>query len=198
MPGIVGLPVAHQSVEQRGSTFALALALMALALSSLACSSGAPSPPKAAMTVSSAPAGTPAGWKTVVYGGLQVSVPDSWSVEAPIVNEILCRRPQHSVTPMSYTVQVSSSCPSESPDRPPPSNVSIGCDYGAASNPSLFPKPTATTIIEGRVLRWSQPDRGSYDVTMKSGSGLAEVQIGAEPPLAGLIFRSVRPSTRHC
>lgn len=182
---------------QRSSTLRLGLAFLAAASLSAGCGTSAGSPPslKSVSTAKATATGTPSGWKTVVFGGLEVSVPASWSVASPVVNENVCLPKPDSVTPMSFNKQVSTSCPS----APPPlaSNVAIGCDYGAALDPYRSPNSTATTNVEGRVLRWSQSGT-DYVLTMTSGSGLAFVQVIATAADAGAIFRSVRPSTSHC
>lgn len=85
-----------------------------IVLAGCGSASGGPSPPRAAITVRGGPAGGEPGWKTVVYGGLQVSVPADWGVQPPVVNEGCGWPSEHTVVPLAYTEVVSASCPSDS------------------------------------------------------------------------------------
>lgn len=196
MPEIVEMAVMQLPVPRRQLTLGL-LALLAVLLPSLGCGAAPPSPPKAALTVSSPPTGIPSGWKTVAYGGLQVSVPAGWAVQAPIIDESCWQAGDQAVQPYAYTRLVAASCPSASGHQPPRSNVEIGCLYGSArSGPQ--PTPTNTVVVQGVLLRWSQTGSGEYSVTANVGSTVSHVDLHASPGIGSQIFRSVRPSSHHC
>jgi hypothetical protein len=131
--------------------------------------------------------------KTITYGGLQVSVPKSWSV-APLTINQLCANPiDRTVIPEAFTRLGAASCPS-APAKKRPRQAVISCSYGTARQPPGTPNESYRS--GGTVLR-SHENQGTYTIYLGSSSAVA-IDVPGDPALAESIAHSVQPSGGHC
>lgn len=155
------------------------------------------SAPTVTGTVAGSSASRP-GWKTVVYGGLEVSVPAAWTVKAPETNAPCVVPPARTVQPLAVTTSGVASCPNISVPEADASSVVIRCLYGPAK--SLVPAMTRTTVVANAVLDVSQVDPGIYSVAYHQGATISEVDVNLplERSTGKEILASIRPSASRC